>query len=433
MAHPAATPLRVLFVCANDFREASAKQALWFGQELAARGHAVTLSVTGDADSARGELSVAGEKLRIRAHRFWGPRLASADVRAAVEFAPDVIHCWSSRLAAVAVARRLSAATGALVVVHWEDDEWRIRSDPMRRSLVRRLLRPAKRLVALCYPPLGVTMNEGSLRWLRANAAGLDALTPALAEHVSANTGLPCAVILPVTPTSGEAADGPKDSWPPQLDSTPVALWTGSVHPGLEADVRVAMRAVAEVQQRGHALAFVHVGDVLPRYDTASWATEAGLAPGTCRFLGYVPYPHVPGLLRRATVLLSSGAPNDYNRLRLPSKLQAYLVSGRPTITYATGFGELLRDREDAVLVHTAEPAELADRIVELLVDPGLRATLARGGPLAAARLFDPERNTHALVAYYREAIAGRPTVAGGRRGDPAPEAAAAASRASAG
>lgn len=431
MAHPAATPLRVLFVCANDFREASAKQALWSAQELAARGHDVAVSVTGDADSARGELSAAGGRLRIRAHHFWGPRLASADVRAAVEFAPQVIHCWSSRLAAVAVVRRLSVATGAPVVVHWEDDEWRIRSDPMRRSFVRRLLRPAKRLVALGYPPLGVTMNDGSLRWLRANAAGLDALTPALAEHVSANTGMPCAVILPVTPAPEEPADGATDSWPAQFGSTPVALWTGSVHPGLEADVRAAMRAVAEVQGRGHALAFVHVGDVLPRYDTAAWATEAGLAAGTSRFLGYVPYPRVPALLRRATILLSSGAPNDYNRLRLPSKLQAYLASGTPAITYATGFGELLRDREDALLVHTAEPPELAERIIELLTDPGLRETLKRGGRLAAQRLFDPERNTQALIAYYREAIAARPPVASMRRGDPAP--AAAASRASTG
>jgi glycosyltransferase involved in cell wall biosynthesis len=408
MAHPAATPLRVLFVCASDFREASAKQALWFAQELAARGHTVAVSITGDTDSARGELSAEGERLQIRAHRFLGPLLAAEDVRAASEFDPDVIHCWNPRLAAVAVTRRLMAATGAPVVVHWEDDEWRIRSDPMRRSLVRKLLRPAKRLVALGYPPLGVTMNEGSLRWLRAHAAGLDALTPALAGHVSANTGRPCAVILPVTPApedAGEAGGGP---WPAGLDGSPVALWTGSVHPGLEADVRAAMRAVAEVQERGHRLAFVHVGDVLSRYDTAAWAREAGLQAGSSQFLGYVPYPQVPRLLRRAAILLSSGAPNDYNRLRLPSKLQAYLASGTPTITYATGFGELLRDREDAVLVRTAEPAELAARIVELLGDPELRAKLATGGPRAASRLFDPERNTAALVDYYRDAIAGR-------------------------
>lgn len=407
MAHPAATPLRVLFVCANDFREASAKQALWFAHELSVRGHAVMITVTGDSGSAAGELPDDGAELLIRAHRFVGPRLSSADVRAATEFRPDVIHCWSSRRAAVAVAQQLRRAVPAPVLVHWEDDEWRIRSDPMGRSLLRRLLRPAKRMVAIGYPPLGVTMNRGSERWIQRQAAGLDSLTPALAKHVSSRMGMTCRVVLPVTPSAMAPTLAPNSDGEPPWPSAgmPVALWTGAIHPGLEGDVRAAIAAIADVQRRGHPLAFVHVGDVLPRYDTAAWIEEAGLAPNTGHFLGYVPYARVPQLLARADILLSSGAPNDYNRLRLPSKVQAYLASGRPTITFATGFGELLRDREEAILVRTGEPGELADAIVELLTNESLRAALSRGGPAAAARLFDPDRNGSELLDYYHAAL----------------------------
>lgn len=402
----------MLFVCSSDFREASAKQALWFAQELVARGHRALLSITGDVDTGSREGVAAGsEGLTIRAHRFLGPRLAAGDVRAAAAFAPDVIHCWNPRLAAVAVARRYAAASGAPVVVHWEDDEWRIRSDPMGRSRFRRLMRPAKRLAAFAYPPLGVTMNEGSLRWIKRTAAGLDALTPALAEHVSSGTGLPCRVILPVTPEphppEGSAVPSPAPS-PLAVIRQPVALWTGSVHPGLEADVRLAMAGVAQAQRRGVEVAFAHVGEVLPRYDTTAWAREAGLQPGSAHFLGYVPYPQVPALLREASVLLSPGAPNDYNRLRLPSKVQAYLASGRPTITFAVGFGELLRDREEALLTRTADPSELAELIVAALTDIELRDRLGRGGPLAARRLFDSETNTAALLDYYREVAGDR-------------------------
>ena len=59
-----------------------------------------------------------------------------------------------------------------------------------------------------------------------------------------------------------------------------------------------------------------------------------------------------------------------------------------------------------ALPIYTGGPAELADRIKELLLNPELRATLGRNGPEAAARLFDPHANTEALVDYYRAALA---------------------------
>lgn len=402
MPPAAEAPLRVLFVCINDFRDASAKQALWFGQELVRRGNPVLFSIAGDPATAASE--GAREHVEVRCHRFIGSRVSAADLAAAKAFAPDLIHCWNPRLGSVKVARGYARVTGAPVVFHWEDDEWRIRSDSMNRSLLRRGLRPAKRIVAHVRPRLGVTMDEGSRRWISAHAAGLDALTPALAQHVAARIGKPCQPILPANPT-GEVVVGEPASWPPAIGSHPVALWTGSVHPGIEADVRAAMAAVAEVQRRGHELTFVHVGEVLTRYDTAAWIREAGLNARTAHFLGYVPYERIPGMLAGSAVLLSSGAPNDYNRLRLPSKVQAYLASGSPTITFATGFGELLADREEAMLVRTDEVGEIADAIVAVLTDPALRDRLRSGGPAAAQRLFDPVRNTDTMLAYYRGAL----------------------------
>jgi glycosyltransferase involved in cell wall biosynthesis len=141
-------------------------------------------------------------------------------------------------------------------------------------------------------------------------------------------------------------------------------------------------------------------------------------------------------MLREASILLSPGIPNDYNRLRLPSKLQAYLASGTPTISFATGFGELLRDRTDVLLTRTADPSELAELMIELLDDGDLRATLQRGGPTAARRLFDPATNVAALIAYYRAAVAGAALAAEARAdalADPGETAAAAGPQTSAG
>ena len=407
MREPTPQRLRVLFVCANDFAQASAKQALWFAQQLQRDGHAVMMTVTGSASSLAAESSDR-EGIPVSANRFLGPRVSPADVAAVRAFQPDVIHCWSSRLPAVTAARAYARSSHAPVVVHWEDDEWRIRDDAMGRSAIRRLLRPARRAASNVYPPLGAAMTAGSLRWVVEHAAALDALTPELAEHVSSRTGRSCEVILPATPDDdpGAPASGsPATQLLDELGGIDVALWTGSVHPACEADVRLALAAVAEVQSRGRELAFAHIGHVLPRYDTAAWAREAGLRDGTARFFGYVPYPQVPALLRRASVLLSCGLPNDYNRLRLPSKLQAYLASGTPTVTFAVGFGRLLVDRQEALLTQTGDPGELADRILEALDDSTLRATLRAGGPAAAARLFDPVANTRTLMRYYRAAL----------------------------
>jgi len=89
----------------------------------------------------------------------------------------------------------------------------------------------------------------------------------------------------------------------------------------------------------------------------------------------------------------------------LPSKLQAYLASGTPVLASAAGAGELLVDRDEVLKTHSGEPAELADRLCELLEDEALRNRLSVGGPRAAERLFDPVRNTNALLAHYARHI----------------------------
>lgn len=403
---PDAAELRVLFVCGGDFSGASEKQAVWFAEQLLHHGHSVMISVMGDVRTAASEGLDRIEGLERHGHRFRGRRLRSADLAAARRFGPTLIHSWSPRLAMVAASAEYSDATRAPVFVHWEDDEWSIRSDPMRRSLYRRAGRYARRMIAHSRPAHGWFATPGSLQWAIGSAAGFDALTPALAEHVTQRLGRACAVVLPITPRSqvrSDAADGV--TLPLGLDGTRILLYTGSVHPASEIDLELGLRATAEVQRRGFAVSFVHAGSILQRYRPDRFVTEAGVREGSTAFLGYLPYKEIPPLLRRASILLQPGRPTDFNRLRLPSKLQAYLASGTPTITFAAGFGELLTDRQEVLKTHTGDPSELADRIVELLEDEALRTTLSRGGPAAAERLFNPETNTEALIAHYRSCL----------------------------
>lgn len=405
-------PLRVLVVCQNDFGAPTEKQALWLARELAGRGHRVLISIGGELASAQREGATAIDGIDVVRHSFAARRLRRDSARRAQAFRPDVIHAFNSRPPTVAAAAGYRRATGSPVLVHFEDDEWRRHPALPGEPLYRRAGRVGRRLASRVHPPLWTESTRASLRWARRRAAGFDALTPMLADEVSRRFERPCATVLPVNPP--EATD-PPPLGDVEFPAGQFALVTGTVWPIYLDDVLLGMRAVAELQRRGTGIAYVHAGRVHPRIDPAQLCAEAGLAPGTATFLGYVPFAQVPGLLRRATVLLSPGAPTPFNRLRLPAKLQAYLASGTPTVTFAVGFGELLEDRREALLTRTADPAELAARIAEVLSEPALAATLRAGGPRAARRLFDAGRNAEALVRLYRAALraAGGPPHAG--------------------
>lgn len=397
--------LRVLFVCQNDFTAPTEKQALGFAEELTNRGHEVMVSIGGDLSTGGAEGADRIEGLTIRRHRFRLRGLSHEDLVAARSFNPTLIHAFLSRVPVVAASRCFARATNAPVFVHFGDDEWRLPPGLPGEPLYYRAGRLARRLTSTIHPPSWGHSTRGSLGWVRRRARGLDALTPALAEEVSVRLGRKCAVVLPVMPRI-ETEDGSLASASlASLPDGPIALFTGSILREYLPDVLLGMRAVADVQARGRSLNFVQAGAIHPRIDSQRLADEAGLRPGTAAFLGYLPFVKVPSLLRAASVLVQPGAPTDFNRLRLPAKLQAYLESGSPTVTFATGFGELLADRTEVLKTYSDRPGELADRILEVLDDGRLRQKLAENGPVAAQRLFDRKRNADALVDYYRAGL----------------------------
>lgn len=399
-------PISALFVCQGDLSGPSEKQMMGFAQRLARRGHRVLMSLGGRADSVEREGLELVPGIELREHRFEGQRVREADRRRVLEFGPSLIHAVNSRVPTAAVAADYARATGAPVLVHFEDNEWNAWRGVPGESLYHRVGRHVRRVHSVWDPPAWPHSTARTRRWVRRRAAALDALTPELAAEVAARIERECATVLPVSPLIAEAAD-PGVELPRELSGRRLILVTGTIYPFSLEDTIQGLDAVAELQRRGHDVGYVHPGNVHARIDPAALARAAGLAPGTFAFPGQLPYAAIGGLLRRAAVVLQPGGPSEFNRLRLPSKLQSYLASGTPTVTFAVGFGALLKDRCEVLKISTAEPGELADRIEEILTDTQLRDALAQGGPEAARRLFDPERNTDALVAYYRATLNG--------------------------
>ena len=348
-----------------------------------------------------------------RRHQLRGTRLAAGDLDAARRFAPTLVHAWNPRAPVAAAAQAYGRATGAPVLMHWEDDEWSLSRAWRDGSPLRRAVRTVRRGAAGALPAAWSYATPRSLRWAAA-LPGHDALTPALAERVREMTGRDCAVVLPANPPD----DGPIETppIPPGSRDRELVAYTGAIYPEHRQDVLLAMRAVAELRRRGRDAVFVHSGGILSRYDPVALAAEAGLSADAAHFLGYLPsMAQVRGLLRTADVLVQPGRPTDFNRYRLPSKLQTYLASGTPTVSFAVGFGELLTDGEEALLTRTGETAELADKLETALADPAVRQRLKRGGPSAAARLFDPSINCDALLAHYGSVLDQQPSARGSR------------------
>jgi len=395
--------LRIIFVLQDDFASPTEQQAFGFAQELARRGHEVMLSIACPPESLEQENLSLPERVTMVRHVLRGP-IVSREARDRVRaFAPDVIHSWKPRAPSIAVTRNYRRITGAPCFVHFEDDEWQ--TWPTVPGIRTKLGWLRRRALASVDPKSWEFSTPGVLRWVRRSAAAVDAIVPTLAREVETRLGRACIVILPTLPQAPIDSDAPSLLPDPGPDRPVHILFTGKVTTSSLPDFRHAIEAIAIVRWRGLDVRLVQAGKVQADVDLLPFVDDAGLDRGALILLGHVALPDLGATLRSATALLQPGPPSRFNRLRLPAKLTLYLRSGVPTITFAGGVGELLVDREEVLMTYTDDPEELADRIVELVADADLRQRLARGGPLAAKRLFDAATNTDALLAYYRSAL----------------------------
>jgi len=78
------------------------------------------------------------------------------------------------------------------------------------------------------------------------------------------------------------------------------------------------------------------------------------------------------------------------------------MAAGRPLVaTRVGGIPELVTNGVSGFLVPVRAPVEIAQRVIQLLEDPALRARMGAAGRQAAEQKFDLERNLDALMLAY--------------------------------
>lgn len=205
-------------------------------------------------------------------------------------------------------------------------------------------------------------------------------LTPRLAGLLT-DHGVPAGRVH-VVPSG--VPDGPFDADPgaDPLDdpARPRVLFLGRLH--RQKGVDVLVRAIATLPGARLVLA----GDGPDRAALRRLAERCGIA-GRVRFLGFVPRPQVPALLRHADVL---ALPSRYEELG--TAVLEGLRAGVPVVASDTGgIPSILTDGVDGLLVPPGRPEALAAALHRVLSDAALARRLAeRGRERARAYSWGP-------------------------------------------
>jgi glycosyltransferase involved in cell wall biosynthesis len=389
--------MRVLFIHFGPFTVNSVIQAFHFGEEMTDLGVDVTLCGRGDP----GVISVVGEP-RFRTTNFEHLR---GTLREFKQDPQETIICaWTPRERVRKATLGIAEELGAPYVVHLEDNEEYLFASAQRMSydLMRRLPEKAQDRFShedLIHPTRWVELMKG--------AGGVTVITEELNEfnfggkpHHVARPGIDSERFRPdlVPPVSREALGIGPDEF--------VLVYHGTVHYANGHEMLSLYLAVKLLQRRGRKVRLVRLGET--EFGGPDPRTFRALMDGVVE-IGAVPWRDIAAYLALADAFVQPGAPDDFNRYRLPSKLPEFLAMGRPVVLPHCNIGNDLIDGENALLLERGDATDIADRVEQLIDDPALAQRLGAGARSFALENLSWHDNAVSLVDFYRQVLAAAP------------------------
>ena len=389
--------MNVLFFCHDDFACNSLGHIAGFAGGLRQMGHACAVAIPGDD---RASAAVWGSDPPFRPAIFsdaWErPRELFPDGRFA-----DVLHAWTPRehvRRAVEFCR--GHHPGARLFVHLEDNEDHLLSAFTGETYER--LRAWDDATFAARVP-GHLAHPREYRRFLASAGGVTGITAALAEFVP--DGVPFAELWPGVDFTTWHPSPPDRALRDSLGISreeKIVCYPGSSHFANADEMAALYKAVFLLNATGTPCRLVRTGHDTPEFlarfspdDLARYVVH----------LGFVERALLPSLLRLANALVQPGRADDFNRYRLPSKLPEFLAAGRPVILPRANAGRRVRPGQEALVLRTGDPAEIAARCQQVFTDPSLSRRLSVNGAAFARRWFDPVVNARALARFYRGTV----------------------------
>ena len=286
--------------------------------------------------------------------------------RAAARFRPDVIHAhwWMP-------GGWLAVGTGIPTVITCHGSDVRL--------LARvRLLRT---LAARVLPRAAAVTTVSTFL-----ARDLELAIPALRGRVKT-------VAMPLDLDAFLAARETPRAAPPRI------LYAGN----LIASKGVAdlVRAFALLRERGVACGLRILGEGPDRDAVRAVAADLGLA-NVIEWSAFLPQSAMPEEYGRSTVVV---LPTRGNEEGLGLTLVEALLAGAAVVgTHAGGIPEIVRHGDTGLLARANDPADLADKLAELLASSELRSRLVEQGRRHVLERFAPGTSVDNFLALFRAA-----------------------------
>jgi glycosyltransferase involved in cell wall biosynthesis len=382
----------VLFIHYGTFESNSAIQTFHFANRLVDLGFEV--AVCGRAAEL---LAGVGEpRFEVLEYRDLDRKLASyrRDPR------QTVLHAWTPRERVRRATADAAARLGAPYLVHLEDNEEHLLEAIEGREIAALRRAPPDEqdsVIGLEYAHPARYPD-----FMRA-AAGVTVITEELNEF---NFGhRPSHVMRPGVDTERFSPEVEPATTRERLGigrDEFLLVYQGAMHRANEREMFSLYLAVALLRRRGHAVRLLRLGeDWTHGLDPSIGAlAERGVVA-----IGAVPWREIPGYLVLADAFVQPGAPDVFNRYRLPSKLPEFLAMGRPVVLPRCNIGAELEPGAEALVLDRGDGVEIADRVESLIRDPELARRLGRAAREFALANLDWDRNAVRLADFYRRVV----------------------------
>jgi glycosyltransferase involved in cell wall biosynthesis len=386
--------MRVLFLHFGKLHVNSVIQAFHLGEEMTESGIEVVLCGRGRTDRIA---SVGEPSFEVINYDGLDGKLRAW----AREPAQTMICAWTPREVARAATERATAVLDAPYVVHLEDNEEHLLSAALKTPYeeLRRL--PEGRFDRVATEEL---INPARYPRLIEGATAVTMITEELDEFNFARR--PSLVSRPgvdherfrpdLEPAVRREALGLRDD-------DFVIVYHGVGHFANQRELFSLYLAVKLLERRGRRVKLVRLGSTkLGGVDPRTFQALREGVPD----LGDVPWREIPGYLALADAYVQPGAPDEFNRYRLPSKLPEFFAMGRPVILPACNLGNELVDGKNGLLLQKGDALEIAARLEQLIDDGELAGRLGERARRFALERLDWSRNARRLADFYREQLA---------------------------
>jgi colanic acid biosynthesis glycosyl transferase WcaI len=174
----------------------------------------------------------------------------------------------------------------------------------------------------------------------------------------------------------------------------------GNAH-GLET----LLDAAALLRERAPEILFLLVGEGAEKARIVSLAHSRGLT--NVRFVGQQPREKIPAYITASDVCLVLLKKSELFKTVLPTKMLEFMSCARPVILGVDGHARNVMERANAGLfVPPEDSAELADAILRLAADPGLRESLGRNGRQYVLQHFSRQQAAEVYLDVLQDLLA---------------------------